>query len=63
MTEQNKENADIFRLREEGIETKVVTEHRESETEEPTCTRLKLFRQATYNSSTLLFDSDHNSHP
>jgi len=25
-----------FRLRREGIETKVVTEHRESETEDPT---------------------------
>jgi len=27
MAEQNYENADIFRLRREGIETKVVTEH------------------------------------
>jgi len=31
VTEQNEQNADIFRLRREGIETKVVTEHRESE--------------------------------
>jgi len=36
MTEQNEENADIFRLRREGIVTKVVTEHRESVTEDAT---------------------------
>jgi len=61
MTEQNLENAYMFRLRREGIETKVVTEHRESETEDPT--RRKLFRQATQNSLSLLglFDGDHNS--
>jgi len=35
MTKQNYENADIFCLRQEGIETKV-TEHHESETEDPT---------------------------
>jgi len=35
MTERNKENADIFRLRREGIATKVLTEHRDSETEDP----------------------------
>jgi len=36
MTEQYYENADIFRLRRKGIKTKVVAEHRESETEDPT---------------------------
>jgi len=32
MTEKNNENANIVRLRREGIETKVATEHREVET-------------------------------
>jgi len=62
MTEQIWENADLLRLRREGIETKVVIDHHESDRK--THTRFKLFRQATQNCLTLdlLFDRQgHNT--